>query len=103
MLHKHAKKAAAQAVRLSMEIAEARERFRQMEHKLNLIQLLIQQTEVGSREWKILSNLEEQMLHAFDVCNPSGEYACTYRLAMLITRQQVAMDMHQKLQRKDKH
>ena len=103
MLHTHAKKAAAQAARLSMEIAAARERFRQMEHKLNLIQLLIQQAEAGSREWKVLSNLQEQLLHAIDVCNPSSEYACTYRLAMLITRQQVAMDMRQKLQRKDKH
>jgi transcriptional regulator with XRE-family HTH domain len=103
MLHKHAKKAAVQAARLSMEIAATRERFRQMEHKLGVIQVLIEQVQAGSREWKVLSNLQERLLHAIDVCNPSSEYACTYRLAMLITRQQVAMDMHQKLQRKDKH
>ncbi len=100
LLHAQAKKAAAQAVRLTMEIAAARERFRQMENKLNLIQLLIQQAPEGSREWKVLNNIEEQLLYAFDVCNPTSEYACAYRLAMLITRQQVAMDMHQKLQRK---
>ncbi|GEM_PF-2852849 len=102
LLHAHAKKAATQAIRLSMQIAVIRQHYQQLENKAKLFHLLLQNVEKESREWHLLSNMQEQLLHNLDTGSPTSQYIVAYQLSLLITKQQVAMELYRTLQKRGK-
>lgn len=99
-LQGQAKKAAQQAIRVSMQLNKIRERLQQLEEKLALIQLLQRNTAPDSREQRLLQNMEQQLINALDTCNPACEYTTAYKLATLRSKQQTASEMSRNLERR---
>ncbi|MCF3110906.1 helix-turn-helix domain-containing protein [Niabella sp. CC-SYL272] len=102
VLSLHARKAAADALRISLTLSKMQERYLLLTQKLALIQELIAAAAPATRQMSLLQNMEVDVLDALDRCGPARQLAAEYKLATLKARQQAALQMQGLVQQRSR-
>lgn len=90
-LHAHARKAAAQALHITMRLARMQERYELLVKKLNLVQSLLQDAQPATKQMALLLKMEADVLDAIKACAPARQMAASYRIQVLQARQRAAI------------
>lgn len=93
VLNAHARKAAADALRISLTLSKMQERHQLLTHKLALIQELTTAATPATRQMSLLQNMELDVQEALDRCGPARQLVAEYKLATLKARQQAALQV----------
>ncbi|WP_018630457.1 helix-turn-helix transcriptional regulator [Niabella aurantiaca] len=90
-LNAHARKAAADALRISMALSKMQERHHLLTQKLAMVQRLMEEATPATRQMSLLQNMELDILDGLDRCGPARQLVAEYKLATLRARQQAAL------------
>ncbi|ANH82476.1 hypothetical protein A8C56_17220 [Niabella ginsenosidivorans] len=91
VLNAHARKAAADALCISLLLSKMQERYNLLCRKLAFIQELMQEATPATRQMSLLQNMELDVQAAMDHCGPARQQVAAYKLATLKARQQAAL------------